>query len=448
MFRARVLLVFAMVLCVAAGAWAQGNPTGAIRGKVVDPDNLPLPGVTVTAASPALQGTRTTVSSANGDFIIPFLPAGDYSVTFELEGFQAQKQAITVAMADTQPMNIKLALASVSETVNVVGAAQTEVLSTATVAATYRKDSLERLPVGRALNDAVLLAPGVTPTGPSGNIIMSGAMSFETQYLVNGVVINENLRGQALNLFIEDAVQETKVSTASISAEYGRFGGGVVNMITKSGGNMFSGSFRATLNNDAWRALTPYPTDKTVDKITPVYEVTLGGPILRDKLWFFGAYRYTKPEENRTTRFTGLNYTWANAEPRYELKGTYAINQKNKFIASYMERTTKTTNNSFGVILDQASLYDNSTEQNLTVLNYTSVLTNSLFLEGQYSRKISATADTGSRFSDPIKGTPINDRSRTAVPTTRASTRRPSAPSATTARASGGSSTGTTGTGT
>ena len=89
--------------------------------------------------------------------------------------------------------------------------------------------------------------------------MMAGALSFESQYLINGVVVNENLRGQALNLFIEDAIQETKISTGAISAEYGRFGGGVVNMITKSGGNTFSGSFRTTFNNDGWRSLTPYP---------------------------------------------------------------------------------------------------------------------------------------------------------------------------------------------
>src|SRR5207244_11948196 len=137
---------------------------------------------------------------------------------------------------------------------------------------------------GRALNDAVLLAPGVAGNGPSGNIMMAGALSFESQYLVNGVVINENLRGQALNLFIEDAIQETKVSTGAISAEYGRFGGGVVNMITKSGGNAFSGSFRKTFNNDAWRSLTPFPTDQTVDKSTPRDECTLDGPLKRDEV--------------------------------------------------------------------------------------------------------------------------------------------------------------------
>ena len=201
-------------------------------------------------------------------------------------------------------MDVGLTLATVAETVTVSGRSP-DIVTTATIASNFKKESLERLPVGRALNDAVLLAPGVAGNGPSGNIMMAGGLSFESQYLINGVVVNENLRGQALNLFIEDAIQETKVSTGAISAEYGRFGGGVVNMITKSGGNLFSGSFRSTFNNDGWRSLTPFPTDQTVDKITPVYEGTMGGPILVDRLWFFGALRFTEPEENRTLAVTG-----------------------------------------------------------------------------------------------------------------------------------------------
>ena len=259
----------------------------------------------------------------------------------------------------------------------------------------------------------MLLAPGVAGNGPSGNIMMAGALSFESQYLINGVVVNENLRGQALSLFIEDAVQETKVSTGAISAEYGRFGGGVVNMITKSGGNAFSGSFRTTFNNDAWRSLTPYPTDQTVDAITPVYEGTLGGPVKRDKIWFFGAGRFTKPEENRTLAVTGGNYTTSTDERRYEGKVTYALTPGQNVKASYIKRTTEVKNNRFGTIMDLASLYDNSTDQHLYTVNYTSVLTPTFFVEGQYSKKISATMDTGSRFTDLIQGTPISDRSKT-----------------------------------
>ncbi len=243
---ASILLALAVLAGSAAAASGQGNPTGTISGHVSDPDGLAVPGATVTVASPVLQGLRTATTSSNGDYIIPFLPAGDYEITFELQGFKTVKRTIGVKMAETQPLNITFALAAVAESVTVAGQSPDVVLSS-TVASNFRKEQLELLPVGRALNDAVLLAPGVAGTGPSGNIMMAGALSFESQYLINGVVVNENLRGQALNLFIEDAVQETKVSTGAISAEYGRFGGGVVNMITKSGGNSFSGSFRTTL---------------------------------------------------------------------------------------------------------------------------------------------------------------------------------------------------------
>ena len=203
------LLAPLLILAVAAGAAAQGNPTGAISGRVIDPSNLAIPGVLVTVASPALQGTRTATTTENGDYIIPFLPAGDYSVTFELQGFQPLKRPTNLTMAETVTLDVGLTLATVAETVTVSGQSP-DIVTTATIASNFKKESLERLPVGRALNDAVLLAPGVAGNGPSGNIMMAGGLSFESQYLINGVVVNENLRGQALNLFIEDAIQERR----------------------------------------------------------------------------------------------------------------------------------------------------------------------------------------------------------------------------------------------
>ena len=101
----------------------------------------------------------------------------------------------------------------------------------------------------------LLMSPSVHPSGPSGAYSISGSMWSETLYMVNGVNVSENLRGQALNLIIEDAVQETTVATAGVSAEFGRFGGGVINVVTKSGGNTFTGTFRDTLNNDNWRSV-------------------------------------------------------------------------------------------------------------------------------------------------------------------------------------------------
>ena len=415
-WRALILAMTVVVAC-ATGAFAQGNPTGGIRGEVHDPDGLPLPGVTVSATSPALQGTRTAVTSANGDFIIPFLPPGNYTVTFELQNFRSQTEVVGVAMAETQPMKIKLGLATVTETVTVAGAASTEVLKTGTLATTYKAEDLERLPIGRTLKDAVLLAPNVNDNGPqqsdgSRNIVVSGALSYENLFLINGVDVNENLRGQALLLFVEDAIQETKVSSGSISAEYGRFQGGVVNMITKSGGNDLSGSFRTTFTNDAWRSLTPYPGDQKISSVTPTYEATLGGPILRDKVWFFGAGRYNDLNRNRTMDYTSRNYTVETADKRYEGKLTYALTPKHNVKASYTRRALSTNNNGFGTIMDLASLYDNGTDFSLKAFNYTGVISTNLFVEGQYSNKMMVTTGTGSRFSDLVRGTPIWDRSR------------------------------------
>src|SRR5438093_12148320 len=105
---ASVLLSLAAIAGSAAVASAQGNPTGTISGHVTDPDGLAVPGATVTVASPVLQGVRSSTTSPNGDYIIPFLPAGDYDVTFELQGFKTVKRSVGVKMAETQPLNVTL----------------------------------------------------------------------------------------------------------------------------------------------------------------------------------------------------------------------------------------------------------------------------------------------------------------------------------------------------
>ena len=167
--------------------------------------------------------------------------------------------------------------------------------------------------------------------------MISGALSYDNLNLVNGVNVNENLRQQARPLYVEDAVQETKVSTGNISAEYGRFQGGVVNMITKSGGNNFSGSFRTTFTNDGWKALTPFPGDANIDQVVPAYEMTFGGPILKDKLWFFTSGRYQNNQTNLTMAYTGYNYTYATDDTRLEGKATYALTPRNNFKFSVLQ---------------------------------------------------------------------------------------------------------------
>ena len=402
-----------VVVCLAAtnGAFAQGNPTGSIIGHVTDANGLAMPGVLVTAVSSALQGSRTAVTSANGDYIIPFLPAGSYDVTFEIKGFATAKRTIAVKLAETQPLNIEMAVATVAETVT-VSASATELGTTRTVTTTMKAANVELIPIGRTLEAAALMAPAASDNGPAGNIMISGALSYDNLNLVNGVDVNENLRGQARPLYVEDAVQETSVSSGNLSAEFGRFQGGVINMVTKSGGNRFSGSFRTTFTNDAWRSLTPFPGDSYLDLVVPAYETTFGGPIMKDKLWFFSAHRYQKNSTNITAPFTGLNYTFGTDDNRLEGKITYALNAQNTVKVSYLDRRVAFTNNSFSTIMDAASLYDNDNTESLLAASYQTVLSKNVFVEAQYSSRKYDNVGTGSRYMDLLKGTPIWDRSR------------------------------------
>jgi outer membrane receptor for ferrienterochelin and colicin len=415
----RTFLVLTACTLFAAVAAAQGVPTGTLSGHVVDPSGLALPGVTVTVASPALQGTRSAVTSSNGDYILPFLPAGEYTVTFEVSGFQKIEKKVRVQVAETIPMDVQLSVAAVTEQVTVVAEAPSDFTAAPTAAASYRADSIDRLPVGRDVRGAVLLAPGTTDSGPSGNITFSGAMSFEGLFLINGVVANETLRNQSTLLFIEDAIEETKTSTAAVSAEYGRFSGGVANVITKSGGNDFGGSLRVTFDNDRWRSLTPFEEglsdDPRVDTVVPTYEATLGGPIFKDKLWFFGAARLRENTTSDTTFYTNIAYDNVVDDKRYEGKLTWAVTPKHTLKGAYIRRNRAETNNTYEDVMDRASFYDNKEPTSLLSANYTGVLSSNLFVEAQYSRRTLSFVGSGSRYTDIERGTIIFDRSRGSV---------------------------------
>ena len=415
-------VALAIALFAATSALAQ-TTTGTISGRVSDTQDLGVPGVTVTASAPTLQGTRETVSSDNGDYILPLLPPGVYTITFQLSGFGTVSRTVTLAPAQSVPLSVQMGPAALSETVNVVAARSDVLTGTAQVGTNFTQALMNLLPTGRDLNAVLLLAPGVRPSGPAGNFSINGAVSFENLFLVNGVTLNENVRGTAPDLYIEDAVQETTVATAGISAEFGRFTGGVVNVITKSGGNVFSGSFRDTLNNDDWRTLTPFEetaiggqggVDLRVDKVVPTYEYTFGGPVMKDRLWFFVAGRLQKQQSGRNTAITSIPYNFIQDNKRFEYKGTYSFDSNNRFQAAYTKSYRTEENYTFNqnLAMDLASLGTRELPEDLFTFNYTGVVTSRVFVEGRYSQRQLSFIGTGSRFTDIEKGTLLLDRSR------------------------------------
>ncbi|MEM7352657.1 MAG: TonB-dependent receptor [Acidobacteriota bacterium] len=408
-----LVALLAVGLLLAPQVMAQ-NPTGTLRGTVTDEQGAGLPGVTVTATSPRLQGERTTQTGANGGYKLGFLPPGEYKVSYELEGFATKIQNNVISAAQTRDSDIQMQLAEVVEEIIVTSNVDTISEST-TGASTYTSDEMEKLPVARTLAAAVNLAPGVHNTAPAAGdaISINGAMSFENVFMINGVVINENVRGQSLPLFVEDAIQETTVQTSGISAEYGRFTGGVVNVITKSGGNQFSGSLRVNFVNDDWESQTPLSGER-VDDVNQIYEATLGGPIWKDKIWFFASFRDLEENGTDQTDTTNIVFPSDDLEDRTEGKLTVTPHPSHQLQGSYLELNRTRTNVGFGPVrqVDVRSFSPNRTDpQEITSGNYTGILTSSLFIEAQYSeREFAIGVGSGGPSGDLINGTFIRSQ--------------------------------------
>lgn len=415
------LLAIAML---AAPVLAQ-IPTGTLTGKITN-DGQPLPGATVTAKAPQLQGARTATTGANGDFALPNLPPGEYTVSIEMSGFAKATRTVKLGAAQVERVDVPLSVQSV--TADIVVSGEKEVLSeTNTAATTYSDAFLEKLPTARNIASAVNLSPGVNGNGPNGAFTVAGAMSFENLFLVNGVVNQDNVRNTPFNLFIEDAIQETTTAVSGLSAEFGRFTGGVVNTITKSGGNSFSGSFRVGFTNDDWSALAPDVTIRNANYVAgtpqkqtrindtiPAYEATLGGPILKDRVWFFGAGRLQDQTTAARTSTTLVEYNFGDDEKRWEGKLTITPFSNHTLTGSYMNIQREQTNYGFPSVpfMDLASLYDRQLPQELIAVNYNGVLTTNLSVEAQYSNRKFSFENSGGQSTDLIQGTVGRDQSR------------------------------------
>lgn len=404
-----------LALLVAQGAAAQ-TPTGTISGHVIDATGLGTPGVTVTLKSPALQRDRTSVTSPNGDYIFSLLPPGTYAVSLELNGFRPVVETRQVAPMQVVELNVTLAPATVTTTVTVTAEAS-EAVSTTQASTTMAQDVMSALPTARTLQAAAALAPNAHTTGPNGAFSIGGALSFENAFLLNGVQIQDNLRGTPLSLFIEDALQATTITTSGISAEYGRFSGGLVNAVTKSGGNTFSGSYRATFADDAWRTVSPFGEPRTHD-VQPTGEFTFGGPILRHRSWFFAAGRLEDQSAAEETAYANVPYTAQTNESRFEGKLTQTLSAHQNVQVAFTGVSHKEVNAAFpnpASVMDLSSLVTRELPQTLLSVHYTGIVSPTFFVEAQFAARHYTFQHSGGTSTDLLDGTLFLDQTTGAI---------------------------------
>jgi hypothetical protein len=354
---ARVVFALLVTLSFSVPAFSQGggaSSTGTIQGRVADAQGAVLPGVTVTATSPALIQPQTTVTSETGNYRFPAVPPGTYELTYELAGFNTLKRSgISITLGFTASVNVELALATLQETVTVSGASPVIDTSTTRVQQNFKMEQLQSIPNGRDM--WALLA--VTPSVQMGRIDVGGnragtqtgytayGMSGQVRVLIEGINTTEGTGGAGF-YFDYASLEEAFLGTSGQSAEMPN-PGVQSQFIARSGSNQFQGEYHLDWYNNALQGsnIPDEYTQPTAFNNSPIrphsneidryydHDINIGGPIVKDKAWIFGTYReqFNAVAQPQFTFDQSFNTKLWNPV----VKGTYQINQKNKLIGYF-----------------------------------------------------------------------------------------------------------------
>jgi hypothetical protein len=300
----RITAFLVGLLLVTAGAGAQER-FGSLSGTVIDTTKAAVPGATVTATNKETGAQRVAVSGSDGSYRVPDLAPGRYSVTIELQSFQkvVVDDAI-VLLGRTLTVDAELRPGVLTEIVSVTGEATKQLdLASVTLAHNVTAEEFDRLPKGRSFQSIAMAAPGVNSGEVEGGFTVNGASSAENVFTVDGVATNSLIYGSSRQNTVFEYLQEVQVKTGGIGAEYGGALGGVISAVTKSGGNTFTGEAhyyyignalgsapvkRLVLDPVDFQTVGYFDDDKPVSNQNE-FGGSLGGPIVRNKLFFFGS---------------------------------------------------------------------------------------------------------------------------------------------------------------
>jgi hypothetical protein len=318
------LMVLALAVLGLTANVAYSQTTGGIEGTVTDANEAPLPGASVDLKSPSLQGPRSAVTNAAGRFRFPVIPPGTYTVTCSLSGFKkVERNGVKVNLDATATVLIRMEI-SVTQEIVVSGEAPVVDTNDAANGINIRQDVVQKLPLGRNYAQAVEINPGVgMDSGDTQGRAMAfsiyGATSIENQYLVDGVNTTNVIRGFQGKAISSEFVEEVQIKAGGYEAEYGRAMGGIINVVTKSGGNDFHGdgfgyfnaksltaARKGTAETDQNYTGPPNGVDTSQANVQD-FGADIGGYAIKDRLWFFGAYnRVNSNVDQLTLAGTGL----------------------------------------------------------------------------------------------------------------------------------------------
>lgn len=344
------------LLLIAGALPLAAQTTGSLQGRVKSSAGASVAGATVTVSGPTLQGTRTTKSDGEGSFRVGLLPPGAYTITFAKDGLNTTKITAQVGLDKTATLEVTMpevaaAVVEVTDTATVVDVRAT------TAGANFTPETFQKLPVTRDFASIAQLAPGITTESmPGGNegFKVYGSSGAENNYVVDGInTTGVEFGSQGKQIPIE-FIQEFQVKTGGYEAEYGRSMGGVVNVITKSGGNQFAGDLFLYSDGVLFKSGNQHASDGsattrpllTGDK-TLELGFDMGGYFIKDKLWFFAAFDRRANRKIQQIRAAGPNLgelaPTAGDRDLFAFKLTWGITEGHNLVASFLGDPAKIT---------------------------------------------------------------------------------------------------------
>lgn len=373
MKKTSALALLLVGLFLSWSALAAQEPVGRIIGTVSEEDGSPLPGVAVVATSPSLIGQAASTTDGNGVYRLLSLPAGTYKIVFSLPGFKsAVRDGLGLAIEQTLVINVQLVPGKLEEEVTVIGGSPLIDIKSTTQGMTLNKTEFSKLPRGRNYDSLITVIPGVANEAVSGGTSVDGATGLENMYYMDGMNTSDLLVGNLQQQAAFEFIDEVQVKSSGYQAEFGGSLGGVVNVITRSGGNAFHGELIGYYEGSALTGkerntlrLDPFNQDVAEyvnyqdlygkDKINRFEGgFSLGGYFLKDRIWFFGAVLPVFRNTTRTVEWLSgdiaessvlQKYSWYNmmakitAQPTKNLRlGATVVNNTSKYLGDLPSR--------------------------------------------------------------------------------------------------------------
>jgi hypothetical protein len=390
--------VFFVTLFAVCSIALVAQSTGGISGRVTASDGDPLPGVTIEARSNVLPQTRVSATQSNGDFRLPALPPGNYTLSFSLAGMQAQTRTVRVNLGQDTTVNVSMALEALAETITVTASSSLIDTTSNAITSAVDEEVIDLVPTGQEYRDLLKLAPAVQYTedtirGPS-----AGGSGQDNVYQFDGVNVTLPLFGTlSAEPSAHDIDQVSVLKGGAKAVDFNRAAGFTIDSVSKSGTNEWSGSLQYQVQTSDMTADQDFAVTSVYDQDRAWATLGIGGPVVRDRLFFYGSYYRPTVERDNASNAYGAVPNYKSTRDEYFGKLTFTPTGNLLLHGSYRDSDRTGENASIGSFETVSAGVSERSGQEIAILEGSWVINNQSYASfkiNDYELRTGANANT------------------------------------------------------